>query len=136
MGRYLKIDAANLYLNLGKTIEVFLGRVHDDKRIITYLLLTKSGTKIKLQVFDHYDEGNLECIDIYTFPYVDLDLDFETHYMSNLEEVIEFIKSRFNQHTVTFVNRGKSQHEYEDMLLTEGLKANKFGIVYDSIIWN
>jgi hypothetical protein len=136
MGRYLKIDAANLYLNLGKTIEVFLGRVHEDKKIITYLLLTKSGTKIRVQVFDHYDEGSLECIEIYAFPYVEPDLDFETYYMSNLEEIIEFVQLRFKQHTVAFVNRGKSQHEYEDMLLTEGLKANKFSIGYDSIIWN
>jgi hypothetical protein len=136
MGRYLKTDAANLYLNLGKTIEVFLGRVHEDKRIITYLLLTKSGTKIRIQVFDHYDEGNLECTDIYAFPYVDPDLDFETYYMNSLEEVIEFVQLRFQQRTVNFVNWGKSQHEYEDLLLTEGLEHSKFAIVYNSIIWN
>lgn len=136
MERHLKIDAANLYLNLGKTIEVFLGRVHEDKRIITYLLLTKAGTKIKVRVCDHYDEGSLECIDIYAFSYVEPDLDFEIYYMNNLEEIIEFIQLRFQQQTVNFVNWGKSQHEYEDMLLTESLKNNKFAVVYDSIIWN
>jgi hypothetical protein len=134
MERYLKIDAAKLYLNLGKTIEVFLGRVHEDKRIITYLVLTKYGTQIKVKVFDHYDEGNQESTDVYIFPSVDPDLD-ESYYMRNLEEVIDFIQIRFQQHSVNFVNRGKCQHEYEDMLLTEGLQ-NKFAIVYDSIIWN
>jgi hypothetical protein len=134
MGRYLKIDAAKLYLNLGKTIEVFLGRVREDKRIITYLVLTKYGTQIKVQVFDHYDERNQESTDIYIFPPIAHDLD-ETYFMRNIEEVIDFIQMKFQQHSVNFVNRGKCQHEYEDMLLTEGLQ-NKFTIVYDSIIWN
>ncbi len=136
MGRYLKIDVANLYLNEGKTIEVFLGRVHEDKRIITYLLLQRSKNKIKVEVFDHYDEGSLECIDVYAFPFVDPDLGFETYYLDTIEEVIEFIQIRFQQHDVSFVSWGKSQHEYEDMLLSEGLKQNKFAIAYDSIIWN
>jgi hypothetical protein len=136
MGRYLKIDAANLYLNLGKTIEVFLGRIRDDKKIITYLLLTKLGTKIKVQMIDHYDEGSFECIDIYAFPYVNPDQGFETYYMNSLEELIEFIQLKFHPHAVNFVNWGKSQHEYEDLLLTESLKNNKFAVVYDAIIWN
>jgi hypothetical protein len=135
MGRYIKIDAVKLYLNLGKTIEVFLGRVHEEKRIITYLVLTKYGTQIKVQVFDHYDEGNQESTDVYIFPYVNPDLD-EAYYMRNLEDVIDFIQIRFQQQNINFVNRGKCQHEYEDMLLAEGLKQNKFAIVYDSIIWN
>ena len=121
MGRYLNNQQAKSYLDLGKTIEVFLGRVHSDKGIISYLEINKSqDNKLEVTIYDHYDEGSLELLDVYSFSYFDSEEDFEILQFDNIEELIETIQLRFQLSEIKFVNRGIIQDEYKDLLELEG----------------
>ncbi len=121
MGRYLNKQQAKSYLDLGKTLEVFLGRVHIDKGIISYLEINKAlDDKIEVTIYDHYDEGNLEWLDVYSFSYVDSDEDFEILQFDNIAELIETIQLRFHLSEIKFVNQGIIQDEYKDLLELEG----------------
>jgi hypothetical protein len=121
MRRYLDSNEANTYLNLGRTIEVFLGRIMEDKEVISYLtLLRKADGHIEMQLIDHYDEGNLEYTDIYDFSYVDPDMSFETINFGNLEQCKDFIRKRFHLDEIGFVNAGLCQEEYADLIKEEG----------------
>ena len=121
MGRYIDKQQINTYLNLGKTIEVFLGRINIDRTVLSYLELTKTkNTKIQLTIFEHYDEGNLNWLDIYDFSYIDPDEEFETIEFDDVENAIEEIKARFQLDEVKFVNQGVIQDEYRDLLNLEG----------------
>ena len=121
MGRYIDKQQINTYLNLGKTIEVFLGRINIDRAVLSYLELTKTkNNKIQLTIFEHYDEGNLNWLDIYDFSYIDPDEEFETIEFDDIENAIEEIKARFQLNEVKFVNQGVIQDEYKDLLKLEG----------------
>lgn len=120
MRRYLNQTETNTHLNLGKTIEVFLGRILDDKNIISYLGLTKENDKIKVERIDHYDEGSLDFIDLYAFSYVDPNMEFETNNFNNINETVEFIRTKFNITEVKFLNAGIIQDEYADLIKSEG----------------
>ena len=96
MGRYIDRHTIDTYLNLGKTLEVFLGRINSDKTILSYLELIKNADdKIQVTLIEHYDEGNLNFLDIYDFSYVDSDAEFLTMKFDNVEKAIEGIKTRF-----------------------------------------
>jgi hypothetical protein len=121
MGRYIDKQLIGTYLNLGKTIEVFLGRINIDKTVISYLELTKNtDNKIQVKLYDHFDEGDLNWLDIYDFSYVDEDEEFEVMQFDNIETTIEGIKTRFQINEVKFVNSGIIQDEYSDLLKSEG----------------
>jgi hypothetical protein len=121
MRKYLDENEVNTHLNLGRTVEVFLGRINEDKEIISYLTLSKTKEqKIEVTYIEHYDEGNLEFLDLYSFSYVDPDMDFETNHFDNTEKAIKYIKERFRLGKINFVNAGIIQDEYAELLKAEG----------------
>ena len=121
MSEYLDKQTVKTYLNLGKTIEIFLGRISEDKEIISYLDLqkTKSG-ELELTYYELYDEGSLEYLDLYSFSFVDPDMNFETYNFENIDLVIEFIRDRYKINDIKFVNAGLIQDEYRELLKSEG----------------
>jgi hypothetical protein len=121
MRKYLDEKEVNTLLNLGKTVEVFLGRINEDKEVIGYLTLSKTKEeKIEVIYIQHYDDGNLEFLDLYSFSYVDPDMDFETNYFDNTEKAIKYIQERFLLGKINFVNAGIIQVEYAELLKSEG----------------
>ena len=123
MSKYLDSQTVDAYLNLGKTIEVFLGRISDDNEIISYLDLqkTKSGD-LQVTYYEHYDEGSLDILDLYSFSFVDPDMNFENYTFQNIDLVTEYIRNRYKLNEVKFVNVGVIQNEYEELLKSERQK--------------
>jgi hypothetical protein len=120
MRKYLDENEVNTYLNLGRTVEVFLGRINEDKEIISYLALSKTKEqKIEVTYIEHYDEGNLEFLDLYSFSYVEPDMDFEMNHFDNTDKAIRHIKERFRLGKINFVNAGIIQDEYAELLKAE-----------------
>jgi hypothetical protein len=120
MTRYLDKNTASQYLNLGKTIEIFLGRDPADNEIVSYLSFTKTpNTKIEIQKIDHCDEGDLDFVDIYSFSYADPDMTFETFYSDDIDSAISLLKSKFQLTDIKFVIAGLIQDEYLDLLKIE-----------------
>ena len=119
MRRYLILPEVESALNRGKSVEVFLGRINEDPEIISWLSIEKSGRYIVVTQYDVYDEGDVEFIDIYSFSYVDPDMDFEEYSFDDLDEAVAFIKTRFNLNEINIVNAGVVQEEYRDLLIRE-----------------
>jgi hypothetical protein len=121
MTKYLDRQTVNTYLNLGRTIEVFLGRICENKQIIRYLSFEKlSNGKIEVTLLEHYDEGNIDLLDIYSFTYVDPDMDFKTFLFDNIDNAIDFISDEFSLNEIKFINAGMIQDEYAELLKFEG----------------
>jgi len=121
MGRYISRQSLSTYLNLGKIIEVFLGRINDNKKILSYLEIKNiASDKIQLSTIEHYDEGSLDWLDIYDFSYVDPDGNHNKIEFDNIEEAIDFIQVKFQLKEIKFVNEGIIQDEYKDLLISEG----------------
>ena len=96
MARYLIEDEIITLLNLGKPVESFTGRIGDDQEILTWISLEKSKKNdILLNIYEVYDERNLDLLDIYGFSYVDPDMEFETMEFADLKGAISFIKEKF-----------------------------------------
>jgi hypothetical protein len=121
MARYIDQQLVKTYLNLGKTIEVFLGRKNIDKTILSYLELIKTtNSKVQVTIIESYDEGNLNWLDIYEFSHINEDDEFEKIEFDNIENAIEGIKAKFQLNEVKFVTQGMIQVDYEDLLKLEG----------------
>jgi hypothetical protein len=121
MIKYLIQDEIISLINAGKTIEVFLGRISDDKEVISWLDLQKTNNYlVKTTYYEVYDEGNLEWLDLYAFTFVDPDMEFETNQFNNVEDAINFIKEKYKLAEPKFLTRGGIQKEYEKLLISEG----------------
>ena len=121
MGKYLNKQELKTILNLGKTVEVFLGRIHEDPQILTHLAVSKTdNNNLKVVIIDSYDEGNSEFTDIYEFSFVNPDMDFETHNFEDIDKTIDFIKAKFKLNEIKFINEGICQDEYVELLNSEG----------------
>ncbi|MBF9252620.1 hypothetical protein I2I11_04895 [Pontibacter sp. 172403-2] len=121
MTRYLIEDEIITLLNLGKPVEAFIGRISDDQEILTWIGLEKSNENhVLLNIYEVFDEGNLDYVDIYDFSYVDPDLEFETTEFSDFAGTIQFIKERFKLNEINFLTKGGIQDEYKKLILAEG----------------
>jgi len=121
MSKYLDEQEVNTYLNLGRAVEVFLGRINEDKEVISYLTLSKTKEdKINVTYIEHYDEGSLEFLDLYAFSYVDPDMNCEANHFDSTEIAIKYIQERFQLNKIHFVNEGIIQDEYAELLKSEG----------------
>lgn len=123
MIQYLTQQEAGTLLNLGKTIEVFLGRNSEDKEIVSWIGLQNSkNNRVEVSYYEVYDEGSLDWLDLYAFSFLDPDMDFETKKFNNVEEAINHIKEKYNLPEPKFLNRGGIQDEYKKLLISEGRK--------------
>ena len=121
MARYIEELLINNYLNLGKTIEVFLGRINIDKTVLSYLEFTKTNSsKVQVTIIESYDEGNLNWLDIYDFSHFNQDDEFEIIEFDSVDNAIEGVKAKFKLDELKFVTQGMIQVEYEDLLKSEG----------------
>jgi hypothetical protein len=117
--RYLTDIEIRTLVNLGKTIEMFLGRSEADDEVICWLDLCKGKeSEIELRVHSVYDQGDTNNLDLYSFSYADPDEEFETIKFAALEDALSFIKDKFHLPEFRFLNRGMIQEEYRRMIET------------------
>jgi len=112
--RYLTEIEITTLLNLGKTLELFLGPSHDDNDVINWIDIGK-GTKgiIELNTYSVFDEGDIDHLDLYSFSSVNPDEEFETTEFETLESALTFIKDKYQLADLRFVNQGMIQDEYK-----------------------
>lgn len=114
--RYLTEIEITTLLNLGRTLELFLGPSRDDNNVINWIGICK-GTQgtIELSTYSVFDEGDIEHLDLYSFSSVDPDSDFETIEFPSLESALTFIRDKYRLTALRFVNRGMIQDEYKTL---------------------
>jgi hypothetical protein len=112
--KYLTEIEIRTLINLGKTLEIFLGRPADNNEIINWISLTKNGTEqIELSIHSVFDEGNIDQLDIYSFVPVAPDELFQTKEFSTLDEALTFIRDSHKLTDLKFANQGIIQDEYK-----------------------
>ena len=116
MRKQLTLQEVNSTLSRGKTVEIFLGRINEDKEIISWLGVELVDGLIVTTQYYVYDEGNLNYLDLYSFSYVDPDMEFPRHEFNTLEQAFVFLESRYKMPSPKFVNSGLIQNEYKDLL--------------------
>jgi hypothetical protein len=112
--KYLTEIETRTLLNLGKTLEIFLGQSGDNNEIISWLSLAKNETgQVELSTYMVLDCGDLDHLDIYSFEPVDPDEPYQTTAFSTLDEALIFIRNNYNQTEPKFLNQGVIQDEYK-----------------------
>lgn len=113
--RYLTLQEAELTLNRGKGVEIFLGSfIHDSEKCIRWASFSKGASGVTGCLWEAFDQGSPDYLDIYTFdsPFGEYDEPTKLVAAENLEKAASELKiDDFN-----FVNQGIVQDEYADYL--------------------
>lgn len=113
--RYLTIQEAISALRRGKLVEIFLGGfIVNKERCIRWASFEQSGSGVSGSLWEAYDQGSEDYIDIYTFdsPSGEYDEPVKLVHCDDIEDAAkELGVSEFN-----FVNQGVVQDEYSSYL--------------------
>ncbi|WP_394393207.1 hypothetical protein [Shewanella woodyi] len=113
--RYLTLQEAESSLNRGKAVEIFLGSFnHDSEKCVRWASFSKSASGVTGSLWEAFDQGSIDYLDIYTFdsPSGEYDETTKSVTAENLKSAASALKiDDFN-----FVNQGMVQDEYADYL--------------------
>ncbi|WP_418357063.1 MULTISPECIES: hypothetical protein [Shewanella] len=109
--RYLTKTEAEFALRRGKTVEVFLGgfKVENDK-CIRWATFTLSGSGVKGNLWEAFDQGSVEYCDIYTFDSPNGEYDEPVKTVISVD--IEMAAKELGIIDQKFVNQGMAESEY------------------------
>jgi len=115
--RYLTLKEAESSLNRGKTVEIFLGPfTHDSKKCIRWASFSKCAPGIAGCLWEAFDQGTIDYLDVYTFESLSGEYDEPTKSVS--AESLKSAASALKIETLNFINQGIVQDEYADYLST------------------
>lgn len=122
MTRYLVLPFVRTALNLGKPVEQFLGGFSANGHpAVRWIELRPESDEIVLSLYEVYDEGSEDWLDLYEFERAtddDLEQDEPAaeHRFSTLDDALAAAAERYGAHPERFVNAGVIQDEYHDHL--------------------
>jgi hypothetical protein len=120
--RYLNDRDICLNLRNGRSVEQFLSKsVYETFPTIRFIRLDKERSgEISVALFEVYDEGNKDFLDVYEFPPIDPDEpDGQIITFSKPEEAVFYACNILGADIKKFVNDGLIQDEYKDLLDAE-----------------
>ena len=115
--RYLTEDQSKSALKRGKCIEAFVGGFSSgNKKTIQWASVSRDGEQLVGSLWEVYDEGDENYLDLYSFTPAngDYDTPIKTVKSSDLKE----IASLLGFDVLNYVNQGVVQDEYNDYLGT------------------
>lgn len=110
--KYLTDIEVRTLLNLGKTVEMFLGKSQTDGSISWVSVHRGKENNFELSSYSVFDDGDIDHLDIYDFEPVDPDNVVNTVEFEIWDGVLEELKRRIGSNTLRFVNQGMVQEEY------------------------
>jgi hypothetical protein len=110
--KYLMDAEIRTLLNLGKTVEMFLGQNRGEGTISWIDIQRESGQFFKLNVYSVFDDGDVDHVDIYDFSPVDPDEPFKTIEFETFDDMLAYLRNEFRLHDFSFLNHGMIQEEY------------------------
>jgi hypothetical protein len=122
MTRYLAPPFIRSCIGGGRPVEQFLGGcIHDGERAIRWVEIRPDPDGVTLLLYEVYDEGDEEWLDVYAFTGTDDDPDERDspaaeHHLSTLEEALSLAQELYGADPERFVNAGVIQDEYGDYL--------------------
>jgi hypothetical protein len=114
--KYLTDIEIRTLINLGRTLEIFLGRTTDNNETINWISLTKNNAgQFELSTHSVFDDGDVGHLDIYSFEPIDPDEPFQIRVFTTLDEALTFIRDNHKLTDLRFVNQGVIQNEYKGL---------------------
>ena len=114
--KYLTDIEIRTLINLGRTLEIFLGRTTDNNETINWISLTKNNAgQFELSTHSVFDDGDIDHLDIYSFEPIDPDEPFQIRVFTTLDEALTFILDNHKLTNLRFVNQGVIQNEYKGL---------------------
>lgn len=113
--RYLTLQEAESALNRANNVEIFLGSfTHDSEQCIRWASFSKGAIGVTGCLWEAFDQGSLDYLDIYTFdsPSGEYDEPSKSVTAENLKAAVSALKIDH----FSFVNQGIVQDEYADYL--------------------
>lgn len=117
--RYLLPFAIRSALNRGRAVEQFLGGFeHNGSPALRRLTLQPENASVTLLVYESYDEGGEDDLDLYEFSEVDGEPGDPAaeHPCATLEEALTLARTRYGADPDRWVNEGIIQDEYQDYI--------------------
>jgi hypothetical protein len=110
--KYLTDIEIRTLLNLGKTVEMFLGKESVNESINWIDMQRGPDSNFQLNIHSVFDDGDADHLDLCNFPSVDPDEMFTTINFETLDEALAHVKTAYGLNQLRFVNRGMIQEEY------------------------
>jgi len=113
--RYLTLDEAKSALNRKKDIEVFLGGFkHGSENCIRWVSVTFEGDKFKGSIWESFDQGSEDYLDIYSFSPVSGEWDIPKSFVK--AETLEYLLDVMSIPKEKIVYAGVVQDEYASFI--------------------
>jgi hypothetical protein len=114
--KYLTDIEIRTLINLGRTLEIFLGRTTDNNETINWISLTKNKAgQFELSTHSVFDDGDIDHLDIYSFEPIDPDEPFQIRVFTTLDEALTVIRDNHKLTDLRFVNQRVIQNEYKGL---------------------
>ena len=109
--RYLSIQEAESARRRGTSIEIFLGGfMFEDKKCIRWASFTAKGDNLVGCLWEAYDQGSEDYVDLYTFDSPSGEYDEPVNVVTSA--TIEGVVKELGIKNFNFVNQGVAQDEY------------------------
>ena len=119
MTRYLLPPFIQSALNRGHAVEQFLGGFeYEGSPALRWLTLQPEEDGVTLLVYESYDEGGEDFLDLYAFSEIDGEQGDSAaeHPCATLDEALTLARTRYGADPERWVNEGVVQDEYQDYL--------------------
>ena len=108
-------------LSAGRSVEQFLPpRIEEGETIIRWLDLSCDDDSYVLSLYEVFDGGSPDYLDVYSFEQVTPDEGPVRHSFPTLDEALEFAASTYAAPKNNYVSQGLIQDEYAAYLLKAG----------------
>lgn len=113
--RYLTVNEAESALNRGKSVEVFMGGfVYESEKCIRWASFVKSASGVCGSLWEAFDQGSVDYVDIYTFDAPTGEYDEPSKIVE--APSLEAAASKLGINKLSFVNQGVVQDEYAQFI--------------------
>ncbi|MGJ8674271.1 hypothetical protein [Rubritalea sp.] len=117
--RYLTLSFIKSALNRGKAVDQFLGEItRDGLTGVRYIQISVEDGEYQLTTYDKENIGSEDFLDIYSFPSLIEDEEYDRPYTSysDLEAALSASTTNHGTQPDRWVNEGVVQDEYKDYL--------------------
>lgn len=113
--RYLSELQIQAALDRSLSVEqLLLPAIICDAQVLRWIDLRMSTSGLTLTLYEVFDDGSDECLDVYSFEQVSPDEAPVCHRFSELKTALSFAELKYSAYCGRYVNAGVIQDEYQD----------------------
>ena len=115
--RHLTESNIESAVHRGRYVEQFLRPTTiNDAAVLRWLELRTTADQFTLTLYEVFDDGSEDCLDVYSFEQVSPDEEPVRHSFPTLDAALAFAESSYSAPRNRYVNQAVIQDEYADYL--------------------